>query len=45
MTAVTELSSDDDTRNFDDVENDAINETFPTPKVRIVVENNLSYTR
>ena len=29
---VTELSSDDDTRNFDDVENDAINETFPTPK-------------
>ena len=29
---VTELSSDDDTRNFDDVENDAPNETFPTPK-------------
>ena len=29
---VHELSGDDDTRNFDDVENDAPNENFPTPK-------------
>ena len=29
---VCELSGDDDTRNFDDVENEAPNEDFPTPK-------------
>ena len=29
---VCELSGDDDTRNFDDVENDTPNENFPTPK-------------
>ncbi|XP_040567571.1 rho-associated protein kinase 1 isoform X1 [Lepeophtheirus salmonis] len=29
---VTELSSDDDTRNFDEVENETPNENFPTPK-------------
>ena len=29
---VCELSGDDDTRNFDDVENDTIDENFPTPK-------------
>ncbi len=29
---VHELSGDDDTRNFDDVENEAPNENFPTPK-------------
>ena len=29
---VHELSGDDDTRNFDDVENEAPNESFPTPK-------------
>ena len=27
-----ELSGDDDTRNFDDVENETPNEDFPTPK-------------
>ena len=29
---VPDLSSDDDTRNFDDVENEAPDENFPTPK-------------
>ena len=29
---VCELSGDDDTRNFDDVENDTPSEDFPTPK-------------
>lgn len=29
---VHDLSGDDDTRNFDDVENEAPNEHFPTPK-------------
>jgi len=29
---VHELSGDDDTRNFDDVENEAPSENFPTPK-------------
>ena len=29
---VHDLNGDDDTRNFDDVENEAPNENFPTPK-------------